>query len=124
MKAVVRKNRRPSRPTHSLSVTRGLTDDIWALIQACWTKDPELRPTAVQVLDCLKGLVTIEDNRPLDSFDNIPRSLLQSSQAQQSPFSFLGEYTGYKMNVAEELPQPEIDVQSALAEDNDATLSI
>lgn len=35
----------PRRPTRGTMVQRWLTDDLWALIQSCWTYDPQSRPT-------------------------------------------------------------------------------
>ena len=41
---------RPRRPEGEIYVQRGLTDEVWALIQRCWAEDPLLRPTVDEVL--------------------------------------------------------------------------
>ncbi|KAJ7088668.1 kinase-like domain-containing protein [Mycena epipterygia] len=44
---------RPSCPT-SCSGTKSL-DSLWELLQDCWKEEPETRPTAVQIVERLKG---------------------------------------------------------------------
>lgn len=42
---------RPLRPTDADCVRRGLDDDMWSLLQECWVKEPERRPTVDAILD-------------------------------------------------------------------------
>jgi hypothetical protein len=59
---------RPPRPFHALSSSRGLNDDMWHLIEACWNQDPGKRPVAAQIIECLCLLPYCAiDTRPLDS---------------------------------------------------------
>lgn len=48
---IVRENERPDRPERDVGQKRGLTDKIWAIIEACWHKEPALRPTFTQVVE-------------------------------------------------------------------------
>jgi len=41
---------RPIRPTKPHIIARGLDDNLWDLMNLCWTKDPTARPTIDQVL--------------------------------------------------------------------------
>lgn len=48
----------PPRPG-SLASSRGLTDDLWALLLKCWNKDPKSRPT----MSCIRtDMKTIRDS--------------------------------------------------------------
>jgi len=53
---------RPSRPSHERCWIRGLNNEIWALIEDCWTGEPSERPFASQIVERLKAL----PNRPID----------------------------------------------------------
>ncbi|KAJ7047565.1 kinase-like domain-containing protein [Mycena alexandri] len=44
---------RPSRPTSQQVLGRGLNDELWALLRACWAHQPLQRPTIQQVLTML-----------------------------------------------------------------------
>ena len=80
---------RPSRPSHALSVTRGLTDDVWHLIEACWSQYPADRPTAVQIVKTLYDLPNrAVDLRPLDDF-NITFTSKMWYKQEHHPFSAL-----------------------------------
>ena len=72
----VMEGQRPARPSHDLSRIRGLTDDIWRLIETCWSQDPAKRPGANQIVNDLRVL----PNRPFDtrSLDNFTCSSLMS----------------------------------------------
>jgi hypothetical protein len=59
---------RPSRPSDTLSQSRGLTDKIWRLIEACWVKEPSERPTASRIVKRLRSLPSRADQRPLDGW--------------------------------------------------------
>ncbi|TDL28706.1 kinase-like protein [Rickenella mellea] len=52
----IHSNVRPARPGKE-AVERGLTDDLWRLLQECWAQKPVDRPTAASVLK------SIEENR-------------------------------------------------------------
>jgi hypothetical protein len=41
---------RPSRPSHNISVTHGLDDEMWYLIEDCWKTQPMERPGASEVV--------------------------------------------------------------------------
>ena len=56
----IRRGKRPSRPSHDLCQTRGLSDEIWGLIETCWTGESSGRPTANRVMQQLHTLY----NRP------------------------------------------------------------
>ncbi|KAH0586833.1 hypothetical protein H2248_005679 [Termitomyces sp. 'cryptogamus'] len=43
----------PSRPTDVKCLEFGLTDDLWALMEKCWSLFPQDRPSATQITRCL-----------------------------------------------------------------------
>ena len=43
---------RPKRPSEN--APRALVDALWTCIQACWSPEPEKRPTALEVLQSLQ----------------------------------------------------------------------
>ena len=45
--------RRPPRPTSPV-----LTDDLWGLMQGCWSQDPQSRPQMLQVLNVVPSFVS------------------------------------------------------------------
>lgn len=45
------KGKRPKR-----TEARGLTDDVWALIERCWARDPKERPTIDVVIQELSRI--------------------------------------------------------------------
>lgn len=45
----------PQRPGSS-ATARGLTDELWTLMQQCWRKEPTARPTMGQIRLSLKDL--------------------------------------------------------------------
>jgi hypothetical protein len=51
---VVRQNVRPERPEDEDAP--GLSDEIWALAEACWVKDPRKRPIASALCDALSDV--------------------------------------------------------------------
>ncbi|KAK7047941.1 Rho guanine nucleotide exchange factor [Paramarasmius palmivorus] len=59
----VLENKRPDRP----SGIPTLTDSLWAIVEACWAGDPNLRPTADEVvtrLRCLESkILRVEDEK-------------------------------------------------------------
>jgi hypothetical protein len=89
---VVKHGKRPSRPTHDLSRTRGLNDVIWQIIETCWNQDPDKRYTASQVVVSLRNLPDRPDDcRPLNDFDKaLPSQVLSTrDRVDQNPFSTL-----------------------------------
>jgi hypothetical protein len=85
----VREARRPSRPLDNRSRIRGLDDEIWAIVQACWAQDPDRRPTAHQIAERLRSSPTqIVDGRAFDHFDPSFPSRTLYSEAKH-PFSAL-----------------------------------
>ncbi|KIM82030.1 hypothetical protein PILCRDRAFT_88827 [Piloderma croceum F 1598] len=74
----VMQGKRPPRPSHQLSGTRGLNDAIWQLVETCWAPDPTERPTAKHIVEQLSGLLNmIVDDRPVDDFNiNFPSQML------------------------------------------------
>jgi len=83
----VKQGGRPSRPSHNLSQGRGLNDEIWQLIEACWTPDPSERLSAGRIVEQLRA------NRPVDqrSLDNFNVSFESQALHVQvgHPFSIL-----------------------------------
>ena len=72
----VKRGKRPLRPPHDLSSSRGLTDEVWKLMEECWASHPEDRPSAVQVVGSIRSLRHLQaDQRPLDDFRFSPRDL-------------------------------------------------
>jgi hypothetical protein len=60
--------KRPERPLDDVSKTRGLNDDVWKLVKACWAQDPTDRPRIVQVIGQLRALAGLRiDERKLDN---------------------------------------------------------
>jgi hypothetical protein len=87
--SAVKEGTRPPRPAHVLSLTRGLTDDIWHLIKTCWSQDPSKRPGASQIVDRLRGLPNRPaDTRMLDNFTS-PSVLLSTHNSTEHPFGAL-----------------------------------
>ncbi|KIM87647.1 hypothetical protein PILCRDRAFT_287169 [Piloderma croceum F 1598] len=85
----VKEGRRPLRPAHALSRTRGLTDDIWHLIKTCWSHDPSERLGASQIVNHLRGLPNRPvDTRMLDNFTS-PSVLLSMHNSAEHPFGAL-----------------------------------
>jgi len=87
----VKQGRRPSRPTHKLSCIRGLNDEMWHIIEACWNQDPSERPSTTEVIKYLRELPNQPvDQRPLNDFDaTFPSWLLSAYSGANYPFSIL-----------------------------------
>src|ERR1700683_1312962 len=85
----VKQGRRPSRPSHELSQTRGLNDEIWHIIEACWSQDPSKRPPASEIVEDLRNLPDrLPDQRPLNDFDKIlPSQVLSIPNRPDHPFA-------------------------------------
>jgi hypothetical protein len=80
---------RPSRPEGDSCRIRGLTDEVWNLIETCWAEDPSQRPTATQVVERLRKLPNQPpDERPIDDVSiNFPPKALYNHT--EHPFSAL-----------------------------------
>lgn len=78
----IQRGKRPSRPSHDMCRTRGLNDEMWDLIEICWTTDPSDRPSASEIIEQLCAL----PNRPTDqrSKDNysLPFQVLDTPATQ------------------------------------------
>jgi len=84
----VQKGRRPSRPSHNLSRWRSLNDDIWRLLEACWTPEPSERPSANCIVEQLLAMPDRPvDQRPLDNFNISFPSQVLSNQADHPFFA-------------------------------------
>ena len=59
MKKVLVEGSRPPRPVD----TSFLSDEIWTLIEMCWSEEPQNRPNAESVIEQLP-LVGVVDDRP------------------------------------------------------------
>lgn len=79
---------RPSRPTHALSETRGLNDEVWRLMERCWSQLPSDRPAADQVVEALCHTNRTLDTRPLDNLSTASPSQMWNKQ-EHHPFSAL-----------------------------------
>jgi hypothetical protein len=85
----VQQGRRPSRPSHDLGRVRGLNDEMWNLIEACWTSEPSERLSASRIVEKLRTLPNRPvDQRPLDNFNiSFPSQVLHDQV--DHPFSTL-----------------------------------
>ena len=67
-KEVVCLDRRPLKPepgSEAYTVC-GLSEEIWAMMEVCWQRDPSLRPPVTQLSE-LPVFADIVDDRPSDS---------------------------------------------------------
>ena len=79
--------KRPARPLHAWSRTRGLNDDMWHLMERCWDQDPTKRPTASQIVQDLYYLPgRTPDKRPFDNSSSVSQMW---QNHEQHPFSAL-----------------------------------
>ena len=85
---VVNQGRRPLRPSHDICLRRGLDNDMWNLMEACWQMEPSNRPTAGEVVAriCTKPSLPT-DTRPDSNWDNMFVSQLRSNLTHH-PFCF------------------------------------
>jgi hypothetical protein len=58
----VKRGKRPFRPSNLLCQTRGMSKEMWHLIETCWTANPSERPTASKIVEQLRAL----PNQPID----------------------------------------------------------
>ncbi|KIM91557.1 hypothetical protein PILCRDRAFT_763184 [Piloderma croceum F 1598] len=77
--------KRPTRPSHDMC---GLDDEIWCIIESCWTHKPIERLTTHKIVERLRLLSTTSVERPIDNFDPLFPSQTLYSQAEH-PFSAL-----------------------------------
>ena len=80
---------RPTQPLPDFSTKRGLSDDIWSLIEQCWAQNSTERPTATQVVERLRSL----PERPTDRrpYDNITVPSQVAYNKVNHPFSTLAQ---------------------------------
>jgi hypothetical protein len=63
--------KRPIPLPDQLRLSRGLDDDMWLLMEACWKHVPSDRPTATAVVQRLRDkLGLIKDSRPPSDWDD------------------------------------------------------
>ncbi|KIM87637.1 hypothetical protein PILCRDRAFT_815214 [Piloderma croceum F 1598] len=79
----------PPEPSGPSPKTRGLDDDMWLLIEACWDQDPAKRPGADHIVKSLRELPNCGiDKRPRSDLNLTSLSQMWSNQ-EQHPFSAL-----------------------------------
>jgi hypothetical protein len=85
----IQNGEKPLRPSDKRSQARGLTNEVWHIIEACWVQEPSQRPTASRIVDQLQSLPHQPmDKRPFDNFNiSFPSQVLQSQL--NLPFSTL-----------------------------------
>jgi hypothetical protein len=65
---------RPDRPDEDEG--RQMSDDIWALAERCWAKDPKARPTATQIHDTINIILRdIHDSTDVRAHAEVPQDL-------------------------------------------------
>ncbi|KAF7965095.1 hypothetical protein HWV62_45735 [Athelia sp. TMB] len=85
----ISQGKRPKRPSDKRSKMRGLTDQVWAIVEICWNQEPDCRLTAAQAVQRLRSLSgRLTDNRPEDVY-RIPLPSHIVYQQAQHPFSVL-----------------------------------
>lgn len=52
----IQNGHRPERPSDPTVVRRGLDDNMWELLQECWSAKPDNRPRMVEVVERLKSM--------------------------------------------------------------------
>lgn len=74
----VMRGHRPAPPFHDLSITRGLSDVVWNLIETCWNSDWAKRPTTTHVIEQFHALPNLStDERPVDDLKiDLPPQIL------------------------------------------------
>jgi hypothetical protein len=91
----VKQGKRPSRPLHETSRIRGLNDEIWHIVENCWTQDPNARPSATRVVESLRNLPNRpDDRRPLNDFDRSISQVLSMHDQADHPFATLVALNG------------------------------
>lgn len=90
----VKQGKRPNLPTKEISLSRGLSDKTWEIIEACWAQDPNSRPNAEQIVENIRALPNRPpDLRPVDNF-NIAFSSRIRYNLNAHPFSALATIAG------------------------------
>jgi len=49
------RDERPTRPDPEVCLSHGLDNEMWAILEACWRKNREERPTSSQVIKALES---------------------------------------------------------------------
>jgi len=82
----LQQGRRPSPPSHHLSLVRGWSDDILHLIEACWAEMPSERLSVSNIVEKLCALpIQPVDERPLDTF----KTSITSHLSHSHPFALV-----------------------------------
>ncbi|KZT50795.1 kinase-like protein [Calocera cornea HHB12733] len=58
--SMVQEGTRPKRPEQALCPSSDLQDAMWEIAEACWSRDPWSRPTALEVVDRVRAVITNE----------------------------------------------------------------
>lgn len=58
-----KEGKRPNRPPHP-SLTWGLTDELWNIIQRCWAQSPDDRPSMSEVVSELTEIQRLREMQP------------------------------------------------------------
>src|ERR1700683_5617064 len=83
----VQSGKRPVTPSDRQSQVRGLTYEVWHIIEACWVQQPSQRPTVSRIADQLRSLPHQPmDKRPFDDFNISFPSQVRQRQLEL-PFS-------------------------------------
>ena len=85
----VQMGKRPPRPLDDSSRLRGLSNEMWTLIETCWAQEPDNRPSVEEVVCRLEALAILrDDDRPLhgSSLNHISQTL---SNHTEHPFAAL-----------------------------------
>lgn len=95
----------PPRPGHPV-ISRGLTDNLWALMMQCWTKRPESRPSMTSIkadIKRLRGIVGSSPNPRTDSTLLLSSDIVclpETASLASSPAHIQAEL------IAESFPEP------------------
>ncbi|KAJ7925581.1 kinase-like domain-containing protein [Mycena leptocephala] len=94
---------RPDRPDEDEG--RQMSDDIWALAERCWVKDPKARPTATQIHDTINIILgDIHDSAGVRPHADAPR---QDSPLSPGKHPVRGPDVGI-MQTRDKAQQPEV----------------
>ena len=83
----IRAGKRPQRPSH------GIPDPVWQLLEECWSRDPQERPSVTQVYNILSKFRSV---RP--AIEELPGKLtLQVQGIKISPTRGMGQQFSVKL---------------------------
>src|ERR1700720_1800110 len=82
------RRQRPSRPSDPLSATRGLNDNMWQLIEECWSEFASDRPNVDRIVETICHLPNrAVDTRPSDNLGITTSQIWHKQECH--PFSSL-----------------------------------